>query len=295
MSGVMKIGKTNSSFYEKERIDGKRRHTDYGKMKALGYNAADFQYLAYNKSFLIAEATEEEFKEYLTEEKRLAEECGIHINQVHGPWPVHDEVEENRPENVAHMKKCIRGAAFLGADAVVYHPVMPEGWGTETDAEEAFRMNKAVFSEVGLYAKERGVNIAIENLPFRNISLARTENIRKLVDEIDMPNVGICLDTGHVLSMKLDLLGAVKVANEKLFCLHVHDNRGAWDDTHQVPFLCSGIWYEFMEALKEINYKGVLSLESGAMGFSKMPPHLAEMFLKFEAETAKFLAGLIEE
>lgn len=291
----MIIGKTTGYFFEKEREDGKKRHTDYGKMKALGYGASDFQNLAYNKSFLIAEATEEEFTEYLTEEKRLSEEAGVKISQLHGPWPVHDEIEEERPKNVSHMKKCVDGARILGCETVVYHPVMPEGWGTETDSEAAFRMNKEVFTEVGLYAKERGVNIAIENLPFRNISLARTENIRKLVDEIGMENVGICLDTGHVLSMKLDLPEAVRVANEKLFCMHVHDNRGAWDDTHQVPFLCSGVWEDFMKALKEIGYKGVLSLESGATGFFKMPSHLSEMFLKFEAETAKYLAGLMEE
>ena len=291
----MIIGKTNSEFLEKEIKNGKRRHTDYDKMKALGYGASDFQQLAYYKSFLIAEASDEEFKEFLTEERCLAEKAEIHINQVHGPWPVHDEIEEDRPKNVLHMKKCIDGASLLGADSVVYHPVMPEGWGTETDEAFAFSMNVKVFTEVGLYAKECGINVAIENLPFRNISLARTENLRKLVDEINMPNVGICLDTGHVLSMKLNLPEAVKVANEKLFCLHVHDNRGAWDDTHQVPFLCSCVWYEFMDALKEIGYKGVLSLESGATGFSKMPLHLSEMFLKFEAETAKYLASLMDE
>lgn len=57
----MIIGKTTGYFFEKEREDGKKRHTDYVKMKALGYGASDFQNLAYNKSFLIAEATEEEF------------------------------------------------------------------------------------------------------------------------------------------------------------------------------------------------------------------------------------------
>ena len=92
----MIIGKTNSEFLEKEREDGKRRHTDYETMKALGYGASDFQQLAYYKSFLIAEASDEEFKEFLTEERRLAEKAEIHINQVHGPWPVHDEIEEDR-------------------------------------------------------------------------------------------------------------------------------------------------------------------------------------------------------
>ena len=288
----MIIGNTNSSFLGDLKEGGKMRHTDYSNMKALGYGSADFQQLAYNKSFLIADATDAEFEEFLTEEGRLAEENGVIINQLHGPWPVYDEVEENRPKNVEHMKKCVLGAHFLGAKNVVYHPVMPEGWGTETDSEAAFNMNLKVFTEVGLYAKEFGINIAIENLPFRNISLARVEVIRKLVDEINMPNVGICIDTGHVLSMRLDLPEAVRVANEKLFCLHVHDNRGAWDDTHQVPFLCSLIWPDFMAALKEIGYKGVLSSEACAMGGSKMPPHLKKMFLEFEAETMKYLAGL---
>ena len=49
-----------------------------------------------------------------------------------------------------------------------------------------------------------------------------------------------------------------------------------------------------MAALKEIGYKGVLSSEACAMGGSKMPPHLKKMFLEFEAETMKYLAGLAE-
>ena len=118
----MIIGNTNSSFLEDLKEGGKMRHTDYSKMKALGYGSADFQQLSYNKSFLIAEATDAEFEEFLTEEGRLAEANGVIINQLHGPWPVYDEVEENRPKNVEHMKKCVLGAHFLGAKNVVHEP-----------------------------------------------------------------------------------------------------------------------------------------------------------------------------
>jgi len=141
------------------------------------------------------------------------------------------------------------------------------------------------------------VKVAIENLPFPAIALAKIKNIRSVVDEINKPNLGICLDVGHANIFKPDIGDIVRICGDKLFCLHVHDNKGYHDDSHQVPFLCGIDWFKFMDALKEINYNGVFSLESCAYGHGRreMPAHLADMFHKFEFETAKYLVSLLDE
>ena len=292
----MRIGSANNKFLSVEDWNREKVvHTDFAKLKELGYNAMDSNHFCDVNCYL-SNVPEEEFEAFLKEEKRLGEENGIWINQVHGSWPVYDEYEDRREKHLDHMRKCIRGAYYVGAEVVVYHPIMPEGWWKESDPEFSFKMNVEKFSELADYAAGYGIKIAVENLPFPPIALAKTENIRKLVDEINKPNVGICLDTGHANVFKSDIGDIVRICGDKLFCLHVHDNKGYHDDSHQVPFLCGIDWHKFMKALKEIDYKGVLSLESYAYGIGRkdMPPHLVDMFLKFEAETAKYLASLMD-
>lgn len=293
----MRIGTTTKKFIKKSHsAKTGLEHTDFEKMSKLGYTAADLSAIADGRSYIIAKASEDEFEAYLKEERLLAEENGIWINQVHGPWPCHDDIEENRPKNIEHMKKCVRGAALLGAEVLVCHVIMPEGWGKETDSEFAWNMNLDVFSRIADYASEYNIKIAIENLPFKEISLATVEKVRKLVDTINRPNLGICLDTGHANVLGLDAGEAVRICKEKLFCLHVHDNKGSLDDTHQIPFLCNINWQNFTDSLKEINFAGVFSLESNAYALMRgeMPEHLAELFFKFEAETAKYLASCVD-
>ncbi len=290
----MRIGTTNDKFCKVHTWSPDEVcHTDYAKMKELGYTAMDGNHFCDINCYL-SKSSEEDFEAFLKEEKRLAEENGIWINQVHGSWPVFDEYEDRREKHIEHMKKCIRGAYYCGAEVTVFHPIMPEGWWKETDPEFSWKMNVEKFGELGDYAAQYGVKVAIENLPFPPIRLAKTENIRALVDEIGKDNVGICLDVGHANIFHPDIGDTVRLCGEKLFCLHVHDNKGYHDDSHQVPFLCTIDWEKFTAALKEIGYRGVMSLESGAYGREKMPPHILEMFLKLEAEVAKYLASCSE-
>ena len=55
---------------------------------------------------------------------------------------------------------------------------------------------------------------------------------------------------------------AVRRTGEALRVLHVHDNNGI-SDLHRMPFYGIIDWEDFNEALKDIRYSGVFSLEAG--------------------------------
>ena len=74
----------------------------------------------------------------------------------------------------------------------------------------------------------------------------------------------MCLDTGHFNIFKSDDIyeDCLKI-NKKLQVLHIHDNN-SYTDAHEFPYMGSFNWDKFAKALKEIDFDGVLSLETNA-------------------------------
>lgn len=79
------------------------------------------------------------------------------------------------------------------------------------------------------YGDHKYVTVCLENMPMQNFSLSKPEKILEFVREIKV--------------------------------LHVHDNTGE-KDTHQVPYTGIIDWEDFGRALQDINFDGVLSMET---------------------------------
>lgn len=282
----MKIGITNDFFINTETM-----HTDYSKVKSYGFDCVDYQNLASPEGYLCS-LPQSEMEDFLAEERRIAEDSGVFINQVHGPWPVDDKTEEMRTENFEYMKKTVAGACILGAKYLVVHPVMPYGWGREDSTETAQEINFDIFSRLCDFARPLGVTVCIENLPFKAVTLSHFPALREFVDKVNRDNFMICLDTGHANMYTEDSIEKlVNICGSKLACLHIHDNNTR-DDAHLIPFMGRVKWYEFMKALKNTGYTNPLSLE---VGIGPMPPeHITGMFLKLAYETAKELTDYYE-
>ena len=60
---------------------------------------------------------------------------------------------------------------------------------------------------------------------------------------------------------KLDIGDEVRRPGDKLQVLHVHDNKFG-EDLHLMPYEGILDWKSFYKALKDIDYKGVFSLET---------------------------------
>jgi len=236
----------------------------YKKLKDHGYDCADFDMS--NTETPLYEVSEEETVLMLQKEKQLAEEAGIEISQVHGPWtwPIREVTEEGRIERLESMKKSIRYTALLGCKNWVIHPHMPfdiKDIGTGHE-QMAYEKNIVFFRELLKVAKENDVTICLENMPMREFSLATPDKILKIVKEINDEHFMICLDTGHVASFReLSVGDVVRKLGKYIKTFHIHDTMYD-NDLHLMPYFGVIDWEDFIKALKEINYKGVFSLET---------------------------------
>lgn len=234
----------------------------FSKMKEYGIDCVDFHLEAELEG-----RTEGEFEAYILDLKAQMDAAGVTPAQAHGPfkWPIHDETEQLRSARMVLMKRSIRCASLMGIKNWVIHPIVPFGTG-DFWPEEVWRINEEFFRELLPTAKQYGVTICLENMPWKTFPIALPEQALKLIHMIDDENFKFCLDTGHVSVVGMSAADAVRMAGDDLRSLHVHDNDGK-NDMHAVP--CTGIidWKAFVAALREIGYDGVFSFENGFANF----------------------------
>lgn len=84
-----------------------------------------------------------------------------------------------------------------------------------------------------------------------------------MCQEIDRPNVGVAIDTGHVFYAQQNVAQNVEVAAHfgKLFMMHANDNYNLWDDDMIVGSLRYMEYIEMFYALRKANYDGFVSVD----------------------------------
>ena len=253
----------------------------FQKLASFGFSAVDYS-IPGTKYELYA-MDDAAFEQQLLGEKAAAEAAGLTIHQLHGPWrsPPRDATVEDRQERMEKMKRSIQAARLLGAKYWVIHPIMPYG-ALDLDTEDppkTWKMNKEFFTELLQYAKEQDVTICLENLPMGKFSMAHPEQILQFVLEMNDEHFKICLDTGHAnLFPDVSLGDMVRKMGKQIRVLHVHDNMGD-RDFHLWPTKGIIDWSGFMQALKDIDFQGVFSLETAPDKNLEVEPY-AQAFME---------------
>ena len=255
MGERLKIGITNTS-YGVYGFEGAIE-----KIGAQGYDCVDYQgFVDIESDFF--KLPDEEFFAELLRQKAVITSHGLVVSQAHAPWRTpRDNDPEERVRWLAAMKRSIHGTSVLGATRFIVHPLMPY-MDTAEGAEEVWAMNEVFIAELADFAKQYGVNVCVENLPFPVYPLASVEAVCELVDKLERENLKVCLDTGHAsIFFGSDIAPAVRYIGKRLEAVHVHDNMGK-EDEHLIPG--DGIinWDSFAAALKEIDFGKVVSLET---------------------------------
>ena len=261
--------------------------TDYERMKSHGYDCADLQIVADINHELFS-ATEERLKEICIEEKEQANKAEIEFCQAHGPWPVNDKTEENRIKNLEYFKTAVRACNYMGIEYLVVHPLMPYGWGEEENPSRVEELNEKFIREICDYAEPFGVTICFENLIVTHHIMHSVEKTVEFVNRLNLPNLRICLDTGHANLFGGDIGDMVRLCGDKLVSLHVHDNKGTKDE-HNMPYFGTINWDSFKQAIKDVGYKGCMTLESNIPNF---PEDIKEYMLTGMGKVAKYLADI---
>ena len=106
-------------------------------------------------------------------------------------------------------------------------------------------------------ASPLGVHVALEVIP-NDLSTAAAL-VTLIEEELELPDVGICMDFGHGFLMG-DLTDAIETASGHLMTTHVHDNHGKTDD-HLMPFDGAIDWPSALTAAQKIGYDDLFMLE----------------------------------
>ncbi|MBQ8393339.1 MAG: sugar phosphate isomerase/epimerase [Clostridia bacterium] len=189
--------------------------------------------------------------------RKIGEDNGIFCNQSHAPFPSYV------PEIRDMLKRAIECTAIAGGQHCIIHP----------DNNKSAEENAEMYFELLPFAKEHGVKIATENMWNWNgnedhaspAACSHHDDFLAHLNAVNDPYFVACLDIGHAEMKGLDTSAKkmILTLGDKLEALHIHDN-DRWHDSHRIPFSMDINWEEVVGALKQINYKGVFTLEADA-------------------------------
>jgi len=232
---------------------------------------------------------------YYRELRKYADERGLTLCQAHAPYPstFKDGSEEKNEQRFWEIVQAIKNAAYMGIPMIVVHPCYHLDYSVEENRETLIEYTLNFFRRLIPYAKEAGIQIALENVG--RVSVCSTpERLNWLYDTLNDPVFTICLDVGHCLLQGVDPAEAVRTLGHRLVngCTHIHDNGGSGDD-HTLPYYGGVNWESVMEALAEIGYRGELSYE--ASGFLKnLPDALLVDALSYMSRVGHYLIERFE-
>ncbi|MBQ7647254.1 MAG: TIM barrel protein [Clostridia bacterium] len=233
----------------------------------------------------------DDYRSFVTELKKAADDAGISFNQTHAPFPSYkrgdDEYNEVTFKNIV---KSMEICAFLGAPHIVVHPFAVYG---RNEKEYETEINLKIFDLLIPYCRKYNIKIAIENLCGKDFSYTTPEELKELIDMFDDRYIGGLIDTGHAEISGVDASDFItRFGSEKLLGLHIQDNNKK-NDLHNLPYVCDLDWTKIMTSLKKVGYKGDLTYEADK--FLRMfPRELALEGEKFMVAVGKHLRQIFE-
>lgn len=127
--------------------------------------------------------------------------------------------------------------------------------------EEKRERYAAVLQVLADYGETAGITLCLENLG-PSSAVASAEDLLELIHLTNRPNLGICLDTGHLnLCEEKDQKSFIRTAGSYLKALHLADNDGSGDQ-HLMPYGKGRIdFIDVLSATKEVGYDGLYNFE----------------------------------
>nr|MDO8076759.1 sugar phosphate isomerase/epimerase [Candidatus Freyarchaeota archaeon] len=199
-------------------------------------------------------------------------------SSVHAPiWDINlaSHIAGFRRVSIEQVKWSIDLARNLGSRLVTLHPGHMPPYPFISSLRESGKKNFLDSLQTLLdYSAETGVPIGLENLP---LGLSFCYTLDELIDYVNsFENLRVTLDVPHayVIGKFLQLIDKKKAATppedeiaeairklgDRIINIHLHDNDGSWDQ-HKVPGEGTIDFKPIVEAMKEINYNHLITLE----------------------------------
>ena len=190
----------------------------------------------------------------------FAHDRGLSVSQGH----LHLTADISHPDPatrrtfIDYLKKELEVYERLGIRAAVLHcggraardQGMPEA---EVEALAIASLTELCESIAG-----SRIRIAIENI---YVLQPLASDLLRIISHVNRPELGVCLDTGHLNIVQGDPCAFLDEVGDKLIALHIADNLGNADH-HMLPCGRGTVnWPAFMKKLKSTAYDGLFNFE----------------------------------
>lgn len=194
---------------------------------------------------------------------QCSQETGVAVAGIHwlliGPTGLHatDPDPEVRARTRAYFCDLVRFGIEIGGSMMVVGSPKQRALQEGVSYAQGWEWFKEAMTEAGEAGRAADFKVCIEPLATAtgNNFLHRAEEARKMALEINLPNVGVILDTYSGSQEESDLPQAIYETRDYLYHYHCNDlNKQApgFGDTDFVPI---------MKALLDINYQRYCSIE----------------------------------
>lgn len=149
------------------------------------------------------------------------------MHESSAPLSICDPERSRRLEAVDEIKRALDVAEYVPFRYLVQHV------GSSRDTADQRRFDAAFSSleHLHIFAKERGVTVALENTPGE---VATPSHLRQFIIETRLTDLRLCFDIGHA-HLGDGVLASLEPMREFLVTSHIHDNHGLKDE-HLLPY-----------------------------------------------------------
>ncbi len=156
------------------------------------------------------------------------------------PLSISDPERMRRQEAVDEIKRALDLVEHVPFRYCVQHVARPRDIPDQRRWDAAF----SSLELLSLFARQRGVTLALENTPGE---MASPANLKHFLEQTRLTNVKLCFDTGHA-HLESGVAAGLEAIRDLVVTTHIHDNRGERDD-HVLPYEGTIDWNGALAAL----------------------------------------------
>lgn len=224
---------------------------------------------------------------------------------------VMDSDIEKRTACIAHLKKVIKAARFLGIGMVTTFI----GRDKTKTAEENLELMQEIWGEILLCAEENKVKIAIENCPmlFGREQWPGGENLavspeiwKKMFEIFPTEYLGINYDPSHFVWQMMDYIKPIYEFKDRIYHVHFKDIKLYREKLDRVgitayplaymapklPGLGDVDWGYFVSALTDIGYDGYACIEVEDKSFEKSTEDIKRSLVQSKKYMEQFVTDM---
>ena len=207
-----------------------------------------------------------------TRDFHLARESGA-------PLSICDPERLRRQEALDEIKRALDLVEQIPFRYCVQHVASSRDMPDDRKWDAAF----SSLEHLSLFARHRGVTLAIENTPGE---MATPLNLKNFLEQTRLTSVKMCFDSGHAHLESGDVAGQLDTVRDFVVTTHLHDNHGERDE-HLLPYQGTIDWGAALAALPK-EAPAVLELKEPAAAAGSIE-------IQAFAETLRGASGVFEK